>query len=127
MRRRVAQVDGRGTGGGSGEVQRIDPAARLVDRVAAQGQVGVEAVGIVARPADQRVVAGAAVERIITGAAVDGVVAGAAGQGILGDVAGDPIVAGAAGDVLEVGRLAGRPGLDGAVGVRGQRRVPGQV
>ena len=59
LRRRVAEVDGHGAGGGGREVEGVDPAAGLVDRVAAQGVVGVEAEGVVAGPAGQRVVAAA--------------------------------------------------------------------
>src|SRR5262249_34578283 len=58
-------------GGGGGEVERVDAAAGLVDGVAAQGGVGVEAVDVIAGAADERVVAGAARDRVVAGAAVD--------------------------------------------------------
>src|SRR5262249_58582117 len=54
--RRVAQVDADGAGGGGGEVQGVDAAAGLVDRVVAQGVVGVEAIRVVAGPARQLIV-----------------------------------------------------------------------
>ena len=62
-----------GAGGGGREVERVDPAAGLVDRVAAQGIVGVEAVGVVAGPAGQRVVAAAALDRVVGPVALQGV------------------------------------------------------
>src|SRR5262249_59994371 len=50
LRRRVAEVDAHGAGGGGRAVERVDPAAGLVDGVAAQaGLIGVEAVDLVCR------------------------------------------------------------------------------
>src|SRR5262249_62249521 len=87
LRRGVAQVDGHGAGGRGREVERVEPAARLVDRVAAQSQVRVETVAVVARPAgqqvvarsaDQYVVAQPAGQRVVTVAAVEDIVQGIA-------------------------------------------------
>ena len=106
LRRRVAEVDGHGAGGGGREVERVDPAARLVDRVAAQGVVGVEAEGVVAGPAGQRVVAAEPLDHVVQA------------------VAGEGVAQGPAGDVLD--RVAGREG-QGQPGVDHLRRRVAEV
>src|SRR5262249_39779251 len=112
-----------GAGGGGGEVQGVHAAAGLVDGVAAQGQVGVEPVRVVAGPADQRVIAAAAAEDVVAVASVDD----RAGQRAVGLVQGERVVAAQPGDLNYSGvEDRGRPTLDG-YGAVIDEDVPGRV
>src|SRR5262249_22295748 len=112
LRGRGAEVDAHGAGGGGGEVKRVDITAStgVVDGVAAQGAVGVEAVGVIAAAANQRVVAAAASDGVVARAAVNDRV----WQGAVGRTHGDAVIAVLPDDMnqLCVGD-GGRPALNG--------------
>src|SRR5206468_3285869 len=72
LRRRLGQVDGDILRGGVRKVQRIGAAARLVNGVAAQGGVCIEAIHVSARAAGQLVIQRVAGETVVEHAA-DGI------------------------------------------------------
>src|SRR5262249_41940499 len=121
-----------GAGGGGREVEGVDPAAGLVDGVAAQRVIRVEAVRVVAGTALQQVVARAPLEGVAAGTTDQRVIAAVAGndrprQGAVGLVHREVVVAAAAADDDRARVGDGRwPALDGDSAVIDED-VPGRV
>jgi hypothetical protein len=121
------QVDNNGIGG-TGEVERIDPAAAgLGQGVDAQRATGVEAVGVVPGAAAQDVIAGAAGQSIVAGSCIDGVAAGAAVDAVITRAAGECVIPRSTGDVLDFGgcQVKGQFGIDDLVAGDAQIDVDG--